>query len=313
MLDAISNHIKQTITQWGKEDSIILNQEMHQINQQNFHTIPSSNEDKTIAFIDGGQAEILQTGNFCLSLIRVAIVIFKKNIKIGQKLHEFYLFTSAVYHHGELYYQARTFFKDKILVREQDLFVSSNDPSLKSGLERAPVQKISSMARRFAELALAAESNSDFIILDGALDKTYINEENYLKLLNKKASALAKTSSLFTVNGNSPATLLKQLHSKETWFYAITENTALVKLHPQANHIFRFEGNREILPFLISNSHDALFLGYPYGLMLADKLARVSHQEKNSLIARLLLKSDNKIISEYLQNTNAHEILDNLG
>ena len=98
MLDAISNHIKQTITQWGKEDSIILNQEMHQINQQNFHTIPSSNEDKTIAFIDGGQAEILQTGNFCLSLIRVAIVIFKKNkelIKILDYFDIIELFTNT--------------------------------------------------------------------------------------------------------------------------------------------------------------------------------------------------------------------------
>ena len=134
-----------------------------------------------------------------------------------------------------------------------------------------------------------------------------------MKLLNKKASALAKTSSLFTVNGNSPATLLKQLHSKETWFYAITENTALVKLHPQANHIFRFEGNREILPFLISNSHDALFLGYPYGLILADKLARVSNQEKSNLAANFLLRAENREIRDYLYSGNTHEILDRLG
>src|SRR3989344_846368 len=89
--------------------------------------------------------------------------------------------------------------------------------------------------------------------------------------------------------------------------------TCLTKLRPAAKHVFRFEGNKEVLPYLPELSKDALFLGYPYGLILADKLARISHQEQKSLSLQLLLKSDSQMISQYLQNANAHEILDTIG
>ena len=63
----------------------------------------------------------------------------------------------------------------------------------------------------------------------------------------------------------------------------------------------------------MENSQDALFLGYPYGLIVADKFARVSHEEKKSLKMNFLLKADNREIAEYLSTTDAHDILDNLG
>ncbi|MBI2146708.1 hypothetical protein HYU22_05200 [Candidatus Woesearchaeota archaeon] len=86
-----------------------------------------------------------------------------------------------------------------------------------------------------------------------------------------------------------------------------------MKLHPQATHVFRFQGNGGILPSLVANSSDPLFLGYPYGLIMADKLARVSNAERNSLRMSLLLRKENREIAEYLSTMNAHEILDGGG
>ena len=89
--------------------------------------------------------------------------------------------------------------------------------------------------------------------------------------------------------------------------------THFVKLHPQARHIFRFEGDTATIPHLVSQSSDSLFLGYPYGLIRADKMARVSNEEKKNLILNFMLRQENREIAEYLQATNAHDILDRMG
>lgn len=318
MLSEIASHIKQAIKNYTENDSLILNSYHYKINKNNFQPIIAAKpEGKAIAFIDGGQAEILSAGNFCLSLIRVATIVLKDNEKIKYIQREFYVFTTAVYQDNDLYYQAKIFTKQEQLIDEKDLFISSSHPSIKTGLERAPIGKISTMARRLAELALAktiaADNAVNFIVLDGTLEKTFANEEKYLDQLSNNVSAIAKTSSLFTIFGNSPIVLLNRLSPPGAWRYPTTEKTSFIKLNPAAKHIFRFEGDGEVLPHLMQNSSDALFLGYPYGLTLADKLARVSEQEKKSLAMQFLLKRENKAISEYLQNTNAHEILDRIG
>ena len=317
MLSQISSHIKQVLSNFSEEDSIIFNNIQYKINKDNFIEIKKNpdNTNKLITFIDGGQAEILSTGNFCLSFIRVAAITFQNEKKIKQEIKEFFLFTKSVYKNNELYYESKIFGEN--IINEQNLTISSNDSTIKIGSERAPITKITNMARRFSELALANSSNSDYILLDGTLEKTFLNEEKYLdklnEKLNSKVSALAKSSSLFTTSGNSPVILLDKIGPNESWTYEINQKTSFVKLNNKANHVFRFEGNKEILANLINNSNDALFLGYPYGLILADKLARVSNQEKKSLIMQILLKSENKEIADYLHSSNAHDILDRIG
>jgi len=308
MLSQISQEIRNTLRNFTEEDSIIFNNKTYKIDKDNFSQIISNNN-KSIAFIDGGQAEILSAGNFCLSFIRVSAQVFENNKKTKSYNHEFFLFTKAVYKE-DIYYESKIF-GDK-LVDESDLLISSNDTSIKIGSERAPISKVTNMARRFAELALANNVNTDFIILDGTLEKTFNNEELYLNKLNN-ASALAKSSSLFTTSGNSPIVLLNKIGPNTHWQYQLNENTSFVKLNEKTKHVFRFEGNKEVLPFLTNNCSDAIFLGYPYGLILADKMARVSNAEKNSLMMRFLLKEENKEIAEYLNSMNAHGILDSIG
>ena len=311
MIQQISDEIKKVLLNYSENDSLIFNNKIISIDKSNFTEIFSVNENKIIAFIDGGEAEIISTGNFCLSFIRVAAVVFNGNQKVKITKKEFYLFTKAKYQNNDLIYESKIF-GDKI-IDENDLLISSNDSSIKVGSERAPLSKVTNMARRFAELSLAKEANTDFVIIDGTLEKTFLNEEKYLVKLNENVCALAKSSSLFTTSGNSPVVLLNKIRPNNCWSYFVEGNTYFVKLNEKAKHVFRFSGDSNVLSYLINNSKDALFLGYPYGLIFVDQVARVSNKEKKSLMMQFLLRKENKEIMDYLNTSNAHAILDSLG
>jgi len=298
------------LNNFPEADSIIFNNKIININKDNFQAITKSNEEKTITFIDGGQAEILSAGNFCLSFIRIAAVTFLGNQKVNNLKKEFYLLTTAKYIHDDLYYESKIF-GDR-LVNEEDLLISSNDQTIKLGTERAAISKVINIARRFAELSLATQISSDFVILDGTLEPSYKNEEKYLEKLTKNISALAKSSSLFTTSGNSPVILLNKIGPSGCWLYQLNEGTSFVKLNPIAKHVFRFEGSNDILSYLTENCKDSIFLGYPYGLIFVDQLARISNAEKRSLMMKFLLKKENKELANYLNSVNAHSILDKL-
>ncbi len=311
MINQISQEIKEVLSNYSEDDSLIFNNNIIKIDKSHFNEILASNNEQTVAFIDGGEAEIISAGNFSLSFIRIASVTFKGNNKINHHKKEFYLFTKAKYQNNDLVYESKIY-GDK-LIDEQDLLISSNDSSIKIGSERAPLSKVTNMARRFAELSLAAQIDADFVVIDGTLEKTFNNEEKYLQKLNNNVSALAKSCSLFTTSGNSPVVLLNKIGSNNCWSYFVNENTYFVKLNEKAKHVFRFSGNNDVLSHLTNNSKDALFLGYPYGLIFVDQQARVSNKEKKSLMMQFLLKKENKEIIDYLNTANAHSILDNLG
>lgn len=313
MLDKISAEIKKIIQQFPAEDALLFQNKVFPIEKQQFFPILPSGDEKTIAFVDGGQAEIISAGNFCLNFIRVAAQLFKGKIKTELLKNEFYLFTHAVWRNNDLCYESKIFPFQEKNIDETDLFISSSNAAIRTGVERASISRVASVARRFAELALAARVQADFIVLDGTLEKTYPGEEKYLQKLSSSTSALAKSSSLFTMSGNSPVVFLRKKEIPGCWSYLITETTSFVKLHQQAKHIFRFEGNKEVLPFLTENSKDSLFLGYPYGLVYVDKMARVSNEEKKALTARFIYDKNNAGVLEYLNTMNAHDILDRMG
>ncbi len=77
MLKEISQHIKNQINNFSNQDSLIFNNKIIDIHLDNFSSLDVvSVGNKIIAFIDGGQTEIISTGNFFLSFIRVSSVIF---------------------------------------------------------------------------------------------------------------------------------------------------------------------------------------------------------------------------------------------
>jgi len=220
-----------------------------------------------------------------------------------------------------------------------DISFNSFDHTLMLGVNRAEISNVANAIRRFAELKLAKQiaddKTADIIVLDGNLQSTITNENNCLNELydscsknNIVLSALSKTTSLFTDNGNLLSVVLSSISALQSWFYypiveiSNTNHKAemfFIKFHNRSKHIFRFEifnvqraKAEEIINVIASNCIDPIFIGYPYGLVEADRIARISNQEKESLKTMFLVKLKSKNIEKYLNSVNAHEILDKI-
>ena len=164
MLKEISRQLKNHLSAFRSNDKIIFNNRTIEINTNNFAPIPQNFSQKSIAFVDGGQAEIISAGNFCLSFIRVGALVYSNNVKVKDYKYEFYILTTANYQNGEVVYESKIFpFGNEALLDENDLHISSTDATIRSGAERASISKVSNMARHFAELALCAKVDSDII------------------------------------------------------------------------------------------------------------------------------------------------------
>jgi|TARA_B100001964_G_scaffold224653_1_gene271709 hypothetical protein len=229
-----------------------------------------------------------------------------------------------------------------IFPNNEDLLLSSLDKTIKQGITRASISNMSGVIRRFAELKAASSvidllNNDDIIVLDGSLQCTFTNEKKYFEKLYEKASnkniiicGLSKTTTLMTDKGSSIANALNKLNQKGKWLYNpiadIKSNQhkaemSFVKLHESSKYIFRFEIYKEqkqhlnnIISLIANNCKDSVFIGYPYGLIEADRNARISHQEKQMLLTLFSTKlgKDWEKIKQSISSINAHEILDSI-
>ena len=310
----------------------------HRIDAKNFHRIEKIDSGKKTAFVDGGNAEILGSANFSLNLMRACCAVYQHNKKISVKKFEFIAFIQSVAENNEICYKA-SYFGAKNPLKLEELSFSSFDHTLMLGINRAEISSVANAIRRFAELKLARlisdEKIADVIVLDGNLQSTLTNENKYLSELYESCSrnnvtltALSKTTSLFTDNGNLLSAVLGNISNIPAWFYhpiAEINNSNhkaemfFAKFHDKSRHIFRFEifniqkaKAQETINALSGNCVDPIFIGYPYGLVEADRIARVSNQEKESLKTMFLVKLRNKNIDKYLSSANAHEILDKI-
>ncbi|MBI2653463.1 DNA double-strand break repair nuclease NurA [Candidatus Woesearchaeota archaeon] len=310
----------------------------HKIDSKNFHQINKTNSAKKIAFVDGGNAEILASANFSLSLMRACYVIYENNRKLGSKKFEMLAFTKAIGKSDEIHYKT-IFFGDDNSIKLDEINFSSFDRTIMLGINRAEIGSVANAIRRFAELNMAkiiADNKlAEIIVLDGNLQSTITGENKHLAELyesckknNVILSGLSKTTSLFTDNGNLLSVVLSNMSPLHPWYYyPIVEignpshraEMFFVKFHEKSRHVFRFEifnqqkpKAEETINILATNCVDPIFLGYPYGLIEADRIARVSNNEKESLKMMFLIKLRNRNVEKYLSSVNAHEILDRI-
>jgi len=339
IIDNIIKKLQETIN--FDDDMLFFSEKGYKaikILEENFHKLETTKSDRKIAFIDGGNAEILKAPNFSLQFIRVYAALFSHNRKIYSKKHEFYALITAE-NSKDILYKTKLF--PSSLLNEQNLIFHSYDKTLVSGINRASLSKIADVIRRFAELQLAVNMldemhKDDIVILDGDLQAKYTKENEYLEKLYTKAekknitiTALSKTSQLLTQNGNSlSVVLLKKAPFDEWYYYPIAEITSkahqaemyFLKLHKNSRYIFKFEiynkqnHDPKIFGLLKEQAKDPIFLGYPYGLIDADRYARVSNSELDYIKTKFLTKLGNefKDIQSSLNAVNAHDILDSI-
>ncbi len=245
--------------------------------EKNLHPLEIPVEsDKKIAFVDGGNHELISAPTFSIHLVRVYFNIFQGKEKIAPKKVppriEFYAATTtSLDPNGEIEYQVNFFpinenFKE-FLPKTKDLFFNSYDETIKEGIQRGKITKLGEIARKFAEWnlipSLASQElvKGDIIVRDGSLQTSYTNESKYsqkaYQACQKKEillMGLSKTSSLYTTTGNSLIGVIHQLGKKhlqeKPWYYYPIVNIEhpdhqaemyCLKLHSLSEYAFRLE------------------------------------------------------------------------
>jgi hypothetical protein len=246
------------------------------LHEDNFSPIKVAETKRRIAFLDGGNQEIMGAPNFSLQINRIFFCIFEgaKRIspgKIPNKI-EFYSATYSVSRENQIHYDTILFPIDEsnkdTIPNEIDLSFNSMDPSVMNGNMRAGISRVASIARRFGEWEYSRHvvenelESGDIFVADGTLQAAFPNESRYVNRLfdsGKKSgvliSGLAKTCTLFTDSGLSLIGALRLLAKQSgvsfpMWFYYPivdifnpTHRAALyiVKLNPAADRVYRYE------------------------------------------------------------------------
>jgi hypothetical protein len=243
----------------------------------------------------------------------------------------------------------------KFLPDFSNMKFDSFDPSLMSGKFRAPISRIAETARRFAEWKLAGLvseyelDENDMVVRDGTLQTSVTNESLYSNEAMRCAiknnivfCGLAKTSGLFTSTGFPLFAAIAELvedsaYENNAWYYnPIVDITHpdhraemyAVKLHPNSEYVFRLEILKDQAKMMGKNeqekcicslaecSKDASFPGYPYGLIDADRFARVSGIEACGQNLQFLSFAGSlgvlERLKKCLKTSDAHELLNKI-
>lgn len=321
---------------------------------KNFRPI-APKSDGRIAFVDGGNLPLIKAPSFAVHFERVCHNCFdggkRAKLPLPNKV-EFFVVVTSSGDGDEISYKAEYIPLDeknkKFLPDEKDLVFDSYDETMRTGSEQMEIPRVGDVARSFAEWKLAGLvagelESGDVFVRDGTLHAPYTNESKYAEEAYAAAkkngvlfSGVSKTSHLYTTSGFPLVAAISRLarDAKVTppWYYenivSITDpahkaDLNFAKLNASSGYVFRVEvlkgqeaGKQRVMSALAANSRDISFPGYPYGLVDADKSARVSYDETDAI--RLLLFSeiskgkDFGKFGDLLAASDAHDFLNRM-
>lgn len=282
-----------------------------------------------IAFVDGGNSSIVKTPAAELQRIRTAAVVTsgKKLIEVTQK--EGYLLAKLQPDSsGRLHFSAK--------LNDSTLEISNSDvEGVSNGNE---LTKFCEAARRIAEIK-AAESivkklDSGFAVLDGTLEAFSEKEKKALEGLFAAAAArkaivgaVAKTCSLLADSGEPLIEAAERASSGREGCILVAEGTserhnaavAVARLNASSNYLFRIEAAtaedlHKLMAALKAQSNDLAFPGYPYGLIMADRFARISDNDTDVTKAKIraTANGETRNLLQSEKALDAHRILDRM-
>ena len=314
-----------TISKKADGDPVLLGYNTTPYNSLGFRNLEP--QEGLLAFIDGGNAEILHTPAFSVFLIRIYYSVFNNGIKTGAKRHEFYALSWIEPQDGCLAYKSRFFPLTDVCVMplENDLSFGINDPTIKDGIFAADIGKMGGIIRKFAEWKIASSITEKHCITlkDGTLQAGITNESAYADSAYRNSeekggciASVAKTSTILTTTGNNFHSVLQKRAPFGSWQYFIGDNkntgVHAIKFHPSSRHVFRVDIEKRadasnVMSIIASNCSDYRFPGYPYGLIDADAFARVTETEKAH--HKALFMSAMKDHRTHISSEDAHDIL----
>jgi len=303
------------------EGSMIIGPEKLPVKRDHFKPLLASIGPQ-MAFLDGGNGEILRGPNVSIQFIRLYATLYRRNVRAEKELREHVLVVLL---------QEQTFHVTVLDMdgNEQDKYAfDAFDPVLCFGKRRAEAYAVANHVRKLLEVKMAVDwcsklSAGDVLVRDGDLEKDGETFSMLMKELQSVAQAkdivvcgLSKTTTLVTNTGASAVSALRQLAPEGAWVYYTGGALSFVKLHPKAKYIFRCD----VLPHnkleaawsaLAANAIDPALLGYPYGLLEADKFAQVTKHELAQLRVRFAVMSKDAF-KGIESAVDAHDILDSL-
>jgi len=251
------------------------NYRTYPFDQENFKIIKPVESDKKIAFVDGGNLELITAPNFSIQINRVYFNIFnglkRINVTAIPQRIEFFSLTVASFKNDKIFFDTYLFpvinRYDQYLPDSADLSFDSTDRRIMHGTSRADISRVASISRRFAEWSYAHYvvenelSTGDVIVMDGTLRTAFKNESKYAKKAYDAAkkrkvlfSGLSKSSNLFTTTGLSLLGAVRKLAIDQEldsvwYYYPIAKSISpeheaaifIVKLNEQSRRVFRYE------------------------------------------------------------------------
>ena len=271
MVSRLLNYLKSFI--WVKREE-------KEFDKRNFKKIDG--EVSRVFAIDGGNALICDGGTWTISKVKTAVVGYNNGKRTMDKV----------------------FFDLFLLIRKNGEIILNNDmklPVIK--LKNIKFEDAPSEVRKILEYMTAIEIVKDLeigdtILLDSLLKPDYDFQKEILNDLIRKADekgvsllGIAKTSRISTRSGRSFIGLLNEVGSDEfPWYYhpISDEKTKykdlVAKFHAKSKYCYRCNllGNMNALVTAVFYSNDAELLGYPYPLLRADKIGRITSHEKEA-------------------------------
>jgi len=300
--------------------------EQQGLSREYFKKLPESHQGR-IAFLDGSNYELFGGSGFSVSILRICILVYD-GMRRDQNIEgEYYLLIKI-----EKGVFVVTFFPLGNTIPLSMKSISLTERTLQSGEKEVTAQKVAEQARRHMELCYLKSYGSllqkgDLLVLDGSIDALAVQEgEALLQAQEQKEviiCGLSKTNRMLTQEGKSVQAILEKLSPYATWYYPLPSKHTklyLIKLHEKSKYVFKIEffkhglDSEEIFSRLRIHAQDPLFLGYPYGLIAADKQVRITKEEAQSLQSKFkLLFSDSwKEVETHTSSITAHTILDSI-
>jgi hypothetical protein len=269
------------------------NYRAHPMNVQCFTPIRKVDSQRKIAFVDGGNAELLGAPNFSIQLNRVYFGIFEGRQRVQaetlQQRIDFFSLTIAKFRDDQIFYDTSLFSmaenEEGLLPDNHDLSFDSTDRRITMGESRADIGRVASIARRFAEWQYAKQiveeelDRDDVLVMDGTLRTAFANESKYARAAYMASNAkgvvyagLSKSSHLFTTTGLSLLGAVRRLAENNKiasiwYYYPLAESLSpeheaaifVVKLSDQSRRVFRYEINAEQVKSLPPDSLNEIF------------------------------------------------------
>jgi len=245
-----------------------------QFSKESFRQISSIGSSRLLAFVDGGNLELIGAPNFSVQLNRLCASVWKNNSRCTTLKLPRLEFFSAIFStmkDGKISYQTIVVPSDprdkNLLPSSKDLSFDSFDRTITNGNQRADTSRVASIARNFAEWKYAAFvseflGEKDILVMDGSLQTNFTNEGQYfdaLEVATQKRgvvlTSLSKTSTLFTDSGMSLLGSISQFARKEglegEWWHPLFDSRKhrvfgmIVKLNAASEWVFRLDIQRD--------------------------------------------------------------------